>query len=135
MKMADVSVRAQRWAREKDPDVSPLIDMVFILLIFFIVTTVFVDEAGFEVEVPGPPRPDIPAALSETVKLSIGPNGIIRHGGEAVELHALPGFIRAHPEAPVLVEVHKEALSGWMVQALDAVRLGGAEKISVTRQR
>lgn len=135
MKTQMWSAALSRGTREKDPDVSPLIDMVFILLIFFIVTTVFVDEAGFKVEVPGPPPPNQPLGESDAVRLSISANGAITCGLETLDLSAVPNLVRGHPDAPVHVEVAKGALSGWMVQVLDAARVGGAENISVARMR
>jgi biopolymer transport protein ExbD len=125
----------RRPDEEKDPDVSPLIDMVFILLIFFIVTTVFVDEIGLELKVPGPPPLEPVPTETESVRLFLGGNGEIRFREEALTLAEVATVVRRHPDAPVLVEVHKDALSGWMVQVADAAQLGGAEVVSVIRAR
>ena len=125
-----------REKKEKDPDVSPLIDMVFILLIFFIVTTVFVDEVGMEVLVPGPPPIDAPAVDTESIVLHIESNGTLRYGEEKLILADIPGVIRSKPaNTPILLEVEDEALAGWMVQVVDAARIGGAKLVSVRKYR
>jgi len=123
-----------RSDKEKDPDVSPLIDMVFILLIFFIVTTVFVDEVGMEVMVPGMETVES-TEPAESIRLLVAANGKILHEQTELTLAEVADLVRGRHDDPVLVEVENDALSGRMVQVLDAARTGGAHRLSVTRTR
>lgn len=136
MKRLNSAFSRSRDQKDKDPDVSPLIDMVFILLIFFIVTTVFVDEVGMETQVPGPPKLDAPELEVESIRLRLADNGTILYGAEKLALADVPGVIRSKPaDTPVLLEVDKEVLAGWMVQVVDAARVGGADVVSVSKIR
>lgn len=80
-------------ARPVEINLSPLIDCVFLLLIFFVVTTVFVDEAGMEVRKP--------SALSArelertSIQLAIDAEGRIGYGGRVIDLNAVRGVVGA----------------------------------------
>lgn len=111
-----------------------MIDMVFILLIFFIVTTVFVDEWGLGVETPQPtsePTMDD----SETVVLRLLANGRVSHRGNVVSVEAVRGIVEAAKAASkvvsVVVEVEKTAVAGGMVHVIDAVREAAVERVCV----
>lgn len=132
------SRRHVKTTEEKtDVNISPLIDMVFILLIFFIVTTVFVEEEGLDVDKPTPQPPEEQEEDdSEPVMLRLTSNNQIVHEGSTVPLGRIETIVRnalSRESVPVILQVESGALSGLMVQVMDRAKVGGAEIISVTQ--
>jgi biopolymer transport protein ExbD len=117
-----------------DIDLSPMIDCIFILLIFFIVTTVFVDERGMPVN-----KPDaaVPTSVEEkeSVVLEItAENGILCDGVE-IGIPDVANRVRAglsDPQTPVVIRAHEKARHGTFVAVWDAARRGGAQLLSFT---
>jgi len=125
--------RKLRLPDEKtDINISPMIDMVFILLIFFIVTTVFVDEKGIETDKPQPSTDVNNENDSEPIIFHITENGQVeyREPGGRVEnvsadrIKSLVQTIRSQDDVPVILEVEGEALAGVMVRVMDAAYQG-----------
>ena len=118
-------------------NISPMIDMVFILLIFFIVTTVFVEEAGFGVDRPNPvDQPEPQDEEKESVTILVDKNNQIFYNGEKVSIGSIrpkvSQVLQADAEAPVVVEAQDAAQAGLVVSVMDEARLGGADIISLT---
>ena len=118
---------------EAEINMAPLIDMIFILLIFFLVTASFVRESGVEVERPVAAT----AAAREKTGLHIG---VTREGDvfmdrEAVDIRSLRGrvelFLLENPGGGVLIEADAGSRTGRLVAVLDQVRLAGAEHVAV----
>ena len=87
-----------------DINISPMIDMVFILLIFFIVTTVFVEESGFGVDRPNPvAQPELQDEDKESVTIRVDKNNQIFYNGEKVAI----GSIR--PKVSQVLQANSEA--------------------------
>jgi biopolymer transport protein ExbD len=119
-----------------DINISPMIDMVFILLIFFIVTTVFVDERGFDAEKPTPSQNPPQEDDSEgPVKFTIQENGNIYFKGSKISLNNVRQKVaertREDPETVVIVECHPSIKSSVMILVMDEARMGKAKNISV----
>jgi biopolymer transport protein ExbD len=117
-------------------NISPMIDMVFILLIFFIVTTVFVDEVGIGVDKPQPAPPDQQNEdPKEPVVFKIMANGQVLHKEDQVTMAQVQSIVEetlSRDDVPVILQVQRNALAGLMVQVIDYARLANADKISVT---
>lgn len=113
-----------------------MIDMVFILLIFFIVTTVFVEESGISVDKPTPQPPDNKQEeKDDPIILRVTVNNQVVHNGDIVTLSRIETIVRntlAQSDVPVIMQVERGALAGTMVQVMDRAKIGGADKISVT---
>ena len=115
-----------------DIDLSPMIDCIFILLIFFIVATVFVDEKGIQVAKPDAAATSI-GEENEKVVLQITANDKILFEGKEITLSDVAGRVRAYtndPDTPVVVRVDEKAKHGVFVAVWDAARRGGAQKLS-----
>jgi biopolymer transport protein ExbD len=113
-------------------NLSPLIDCVFLLLIFFIVTTVFVEETGVEVNKP------LAASAAELEKQSIliavTADGRIVHGGREWTLHSLRGLVARQlreQDRPVILLADGEGSVDRLVEVIDECKLAGAQKVSV----
>lgn len=113
-------------------DLSPLIDCVFILLIFFIVTTVFVEETGVEVD---KPQAVSSARLEKTsILIAITAKGDIVYGGRQIGVHGVLPLVKLmlqKEDVPVIIQVDKSAPSGLFVRVLDEAKVAGASKVSI----
>ena len=121
---------------EESPPInlSPMIDCIFILLIFFIVTTVFVEEKGLQVNKPDAAAPSSPEE-KENVVLAITAENEILFGDREIPLVDVTARVKAHvqgAETPVVIRAHEKADHGTFVQLWDAARRGGAETLSFT---
>jgi biopolymer transport protein ExbD len=117
-------------------DMSPMIDCVFILLIFFIVTTTFVEETGIEVD---KPQAASAARLEKTsILIAITDKGDIVYGGRQIGVAGVQPLVRRmlqKEKVPVIVQADTNAQSGLLVRVIDECKLGGAEKVSVATSR
>lgn len=120
-----------------DINMGPLIDMVFLLLIFFVVTTSFVKETGIEVQ-------RSTAATAEVkdrgnIMLGVSSEGEVFYEGKRIDVRS----VRAHveralaedPESGVVVVADKNSNTGVVVQAMDQCRLAGAKTVSLAAKR
>jgi len=123
---------------ETKVDMSPLIDCVFILLIFFIVTTTFVDEKGKDM-----PTPDSAAAAEPTdeepvtVVLEVTERGDVLHEGRAVGINGVQTLIQNGPKgrrSPVIIQAVGDARVGLLMRVKEEAERSGAETISVTHR-
>ncbi len=121
-------------AEEAGIDMTPMLDIVFIMLIFFIVTTSFVKEIGIEMNRPTDAPPQTKQE-SEVILIEIQETGQIRMGGRTVDVRAVQANVeRARAEKPdstVVVAAHGGANAGILVQVVDQARLAGATNVSV----
>ena len=113
-------------------NLSPMIDCIFILLIFFIVTTVFVEEKGLQAN-----KPDAAAAASpednESVTLEITANNKILFDEKQIELGEVATRVKARvsdSETPVVIRAHEKSNHGIFVSVWDAAKRGGAVALS-----
>jgi len=113
-------------------DMSPLIDCVFILLIFFIVTTVFVEEPGVDVEKP--------LAVSATrleknsILIAVTEKGEVVYGGRDIGITGVQSLVKRmlqKDSIPVIILVDQVSNSGVLVRVIEEAKLGGAVKVSV----
>jgi len=114
-------------------DLAPMLDFVLNLLIFFIITTSFVKEAGITVD-----RPEALTAEhheSGNILIAIRSNGDVWMDRRQVELREVRPLVeRLHIERPddtVVVIGDKAAPAGVLAQVMDEVKLGGIEEVSV----
>ncbi len=126
--------RVSSHAEEAEINITPMLDIVFIMLIFFIVTTSFVKEVGLDVNRPSnAPRKD--QKISEVVAIRIDENGTISVQNREVDIRAVRANIESElatkPEASVVVISDRNADAGILVKVIDQARVAGAEKVSL----
>lgn len=128
--------RIHKGEESTDINISPMIDMVFILLIFFIVTTVFVEEEGIGVDKPTPSSEPLDQKNDEPVMLKVTVANQILYKGSSISLNRVETVVKnalsQNSELPVIMQVERGALAGTMIKVMDRAKLGGADKISVT---
>lgn len=114
-------------------DISPLIDVVFILLIFFIVTTVFVEETGVEIQ---KPRAATQQDLERnSILLGVTRSGEVYYGGREIGVsgvRAVVSRLLKQDAMPVIIQADREAPTEATVSVLDEARLGGAANVFVS---
>jgi biopolymer transport protein ExbD len=115
----------------------PLIDMVFLLLIFFVVTTSFVKEAGIDVQRSSAST----AEVKERGNILIGvtSDGEVFMEGKRIDIRSVRALIERalaeDPESGVVVVADKRSKTGAVVQVMDQCRLAGAKNISLAAKR
>ena len=118
---------------ENSLDMTPMLDIVFILLIFFIVTTSFIKASGIEVD--SPIATSATRQETGTIIVSISESNDVWIDGRIVGINAVrPNIERMHaenPEGTIIVQPDKVASSGTLVAVLDQLRLAGVSNISV----
>lgn len=118
-------------------DLSSMIDCVFILLIFFIVSTVFVEETGVTVN-----KPDVGSGASalekNSILIAVTSENKVFYGGESIGIQGVIGKIKPllveAPDMPVIIQGDKDSTHGLVQQVHGQAILAGAmkEKISVS---
>ena len=113
---------------EGEIDLTPMLDVVFIMLIFFIVTATFVKEIGLDVNSPDKNQ-NVKDADKQSIVVQITSRDRIRIRGRDIDVRAVRANIeRLHaenPEAPVVVQPHPESQTDTMIQVMDAARQAG----------
>ena len=114
-------------------NISPLIDVVFILLIFFIVTTVFVEETGVEVN---KPRAATQQDLEKnSILLGVTPGGQVFYGGREIGVAGVRSTVSRllrQDTMPVIIQADRDTPTESTVQVLDEAKLGGAQQVFVS---
>ncbi len=121
---------------ESGIDISPLIDCVFILLIFFIVTTTFVEETGVEVD---KPQAASSVRLEKTsILIALTSKGEVVYGGREIGVSGVQPLVKRmlqKEDVPVIIQADKEAQSGLLVRIIDEAKLAGAVKVSISSRK
>jgi biopolymer transport protein ExbD len=120
-----------------DINMGPLIDMVFLLLIFFVVTTSFVKEAGIDVQ-------RSTAATAEVkergnVMIGLTAEGEVYMEGKRIDMRSIRPLVERalaeDPESAVVIVADKASETGDVVQVMDQCRLAGAKDVSLAANR
>ena len=114
-------------------NITPMIDMVFILLIFFAVNASFVKEAGVEIE-----RPSARSAVTQqqaNIMIAVTTNGEVWIDRQRVDPRSVRGHVeRLHaenPEGAVVILADDSSRTGLVIEVLDQARLAGVENVAV----
>lgn len=114
-------------------DMTPMLDFVLNMLIFFIVTTTFVKATGVTVNIPN--AQSASTEQSANIFVAITAKGQVWIDKRDIDVHSVRGVIaRMHaenPEAAAIVQSDSGASTGLLVQVMDQIRLAGIEKIAV----
>jgi biopolymer transport protein ExbD len=120
-----------------DVNMSPLIDMVFLLLIFFVVTTSFVKETGIDVHRSTAETAEIKEGGA--IMIGVTGEGEIWMEGKRVDVRSVRGLVERalaeDPEAGVIVIADRESQTGDVVQVMDQCRLAGASNVSLAARQ
>ena len=119
-------------------DLTPMLDVVFIMLIFFIVVASFIKEAGVEVNRPDDNQPDDPED-STSILVEVASDNQIWMENRRVDIRAVRANIQRllaeDPESPVTIKVEKGAEAGVVVDVADAARESGVASVNWASDR
>ncbi|NQV71444.1 MAG: biopolymer transporter ExbD [Pseudohongiella sp.] len=117
-------------------DLTPMLDVVFILLIFFIVTSVFVTEAG--IDVVRPEASTVESAKGDLILIAVGPAGDIWIDGDQID----PRFIRSRfelrladaPNSAIIIQADASANNEQVMLILEAAREANITNVSISAE-
>ncbi|RUO75673.1 ExbD/TolR family protein [Pseudidiomarina taiwanensis] len=114
-------------------DMTPMLDVVFIMLIFFIVTASFVKEAGVDVN-----RPEAATAVQKdraNILVAITDNGEIWINKRQIDVRAVQANIERlyaeNPQGSVVIQADKKATTEVLIKVMDAARAAGVYDVSI----
>ncbi|MEO1368772.1 MAG: biopolymer transporter ExbD [Acidobacteriota bacterium] len=106
---------------------SPMADIAFLLVVFFMLTLTFASSRGLDFEVPQEPPPEVARVKVEAVLVRVLPGGGLEVDGEAIPVGDLLATIaprlRSDPDTPVIVAPRPDAAYGHFVAVYDVLRL------------
>ncbi len=132
-------MRGKRVAtgEEAEIDLTPMLDIVFIMLIFFIVTSTFIKEPGVDIE-----RPD--AETTEKVKtvavlIAITSDNRIFIDKKEIDLRAVRGSVERmlaeNPNGAIVIQADKDSEAGVMMKVMEGVRDAGASATKISTNK
>ncbi len=131
--MLNITATRRSKLTTKELNIAPLIDMVFILLIFFLVNTSFVKETGIDVS-----RPTASTATVKnkaTILIAIDQNNRIFMDHREIDVRAVRANVERalaeNPEGAVVVVADKTSSTGIAIQIMDGCRMAGAKNVSL----
>ena len=131
--MLNISATRRNNRSAVELNMAPLIDMVFILLIFFLVTTSFVKETGIDVS-----RPTAATAMNQekaTILIGINAKNQIYIDHREVDVRAVRANVERtlaeNPEGAVVVVADRASSTGTAIQVMDGCRMAGAQNVSL----
>lgn len=128
-------MRRRRIEQEEETEINmtPMLDIVFIMLIFFIVTTSFIKESGIDVN-----RPSANTAERQergNILIAISQENEVWMDRRQIDLRAVRAnverFRAENPEGSVVIQADKNAKTGILIQVMDQTRLAGVTNISI----
>ena len=121
---------------ETEINITPMLDIVFIMLIFFIVTTSFIKETGID-----PNRPEAETAYKQergNILIAINSVGDIWMNKRKVELAQVRQMVEQakneSPESSVVIIADEKAATGVLIDLMDQIRMGGVSNIAVAAE-
>ncbi len=122
--------------QEEEINLTPMLDVVFIMLIFFIVTASFVKEAGIDVN-----RPEAATAVKKeraNILIAISDKGEIWINKRRVDVRAVQANVERlkaeNPQGSVVIQADKKATTDTLIKVMDASRAAGVYDVSIAAQ-
>ncbi|MBT6177822.1 MAG: biopolymer transporter ExbD [Deltaproteobacteria bacterium] len=128
-------MRKRFGQEEQDDDINmtPMLDIVFILLIFFIVTASFVKESGIDIQRPSAVTTESKEQAS--IVVAINEAGEIWIDKRAIDVRSVRANIERlraeNPQGSVVIQADENSKNGLLVQVMDAARQAGVENVSI----
>jgi len=121
------------------PEISmaPLIDVVFLLLIFFMVTTVFPENRGLVIEKPES-KVSEPLPIKK-ITFQVSEKGEVRFQDKPIDVNDIERLVsdqfRVAPDTAVLIQVDRRASTEVFIKVLDACKAGGAKQVGIATSK
>ncbi|SLM29694.1 Biopolymer transport protein ExbD/TolR [Desulfamplus magnetovallimortis] len=131
--MLNITAARRSGKKNLELNIAPLIDMVFILLIFFLVTTSFVKETGVDIS-----RPAATTAIPKngsTILIGVTKNNTIHIDRHEIDIRAVRANVERalaeNPDSSVVIVADRESTTGLVISVMDYCKLAGAEIVSI----
>ncbi len=131
--MLNITASRRIARRGVEINMAPLIDMIFILLIFFLVTTSFVKETGITIN-----RPVAATARVEkntTILIGVTSDNRIFMDNREIDIREIEANVERalaeHPDSSVIIVADKKSETGFVISIMDACKLAGAKKVAL----
>ncbi|MEC7290974.1 MAG: biopolymer transporter ExbD [Pseudomonadota bacterium] len=128
--------RASRPSEEAHVDLTPMLDVVFILLIFFIVTSTFLQEEALGAE-PPPPQTNAPSNPAPAIIVYIDETDQIRVNRKLTDISAVRGGMERaraeNPESALIIQAHPLARTGTIIEVRDIAYDAQMERVNIVR--
>lgn len=126
-------IRRREAEEDQGVDITPLIDIVFIMLIFFIVTASFVKESGVEID---RPKADTAVMQSQgTILIGITAEDEVWINHQPVDVRSVNAHVMRlqaeNPQGGVVIQADRDSRNDMLVQVMDQIRQAGVEKIAL----
>ncbi len=122
---------------EAEINITPMLDVVFIMLIFFIVTTSFVKETG--VDISRPSSSQAKQVKKGNILVAIKEDGVIWINKQEVDLRAVRSRVEKmhaeNPEASAVIIADRGSRTGDLVEVMDQIKSAGVENISIAAEK
>ena len=135
-RLEEFVARRRRHSEEAEINITPMLDIVFIMLIFFIVTSSFTRETGAVIA-----RPEAEQAValrSGTILIGVRPNDDIWMEKRRIEWHEVRQMVERaraeNPEGSVVIVADKGSRIGTVTRVMDQVRLAGVEGVAISAE-
>ena len=126
----------KRKVEESEVDLTPMLDIVFILLIFFIVTATFIKENAIDLTPPPPVPPDTPVDPQPTILIRITEDSLVTVNNRFTDVGSVRASIERQiaesPESAVLVQAHPRAKNRLVIMIVDQARSAGVPSVGFT---
>jgi biopolymer transport protein ExbD len=127
-----------KYAQHSDEiNIAPLIDLIFLLLIFFMVTTSFVKETGIDVQ-----RPSAATAQVEekgNIFIAVDADGQIFMDKQRIDIRMVRAHVESalaeHPQGAAVIVADRHSDTGIVIEIMDQCRLAGADNVSIAARR
>lgn len=129
--------RKSRPAEEANVDLTPMLDVVFILLIFFIVTSTFIQERALGLEPPPPPAPPNPNPEDQVpaILIYVDQDDIIRVNSRVTDISGVRANMERlkaeNPESALIIQAHPRAKSGTIIKIRDEAYNAQMDQVNV----
>jgi len=133
-----MNFRDRRRQRGKaEVSLTPLVDIVFILLIFFLITSTFVQNPGIEVELPKSSNAST-AIESDNIIMAVTKNGVIIHEGKTMSAEQLRKRLAEHykdqSDQLVVIQADSTAHHGKVVELMDLAQATGFNRLAIATE-
>ncbi|MEM9570199.1 MAG: biopolymer transporter ExbD [Pseudomonadota bacterium] len=129
--------RSSMQTEEANVDLTPMLDVVFILLIFFIVTSTFIQERAIAAEPPPPACVNCPKPETQTILIYVDAKNNIRVGRDLTDVSSVRSSIERRraesPNAAVIIQAHAEAHTRTIIRLRDIVYDAKIERVNIVR--
>jgi len=127
---------AEKDQEEAEVNMTPMLDIVFIMLIFFIVTATFVKQSGLEVLRPIAETDEPQQRVS--ILIAIGPSDQVWMDNQEVDVRAVRAgvekLLAENPQGSVVIQADRKSKSGVLMQVMDQVRQAGAPATAIATE-